>query len=300
LRILVTGGAGFIGSHIVDLLIEKGFTVAVVDDLSHGKKENVNKKAIFFHEDIKSTRLKRIFSQFKPGVVNHHAALVNVPESQKHPLKDVGTNVVGTLKLLEASKEAGIKQFIFASSVAVYGGIDNLPIKETEPLQPISIYGVSKAIAESYVRLYMDSFIPTVFRYANVYGPRQDGSAEGGVVAIFLQQLKNNQPGTIFGNGQQTRDFIHVSDVIRANYAALKQPRAGVYHVSTGKETSVRHLYKLCEQVTEKKLAPRLASVRPGDIHRSVLSNKKTQDTFTWKPRQTLENGLKETWESFL
>lgn len=294
MRILVTGGAGFIGSHIVDLLITEGFTVAVVDDLSHGKKENVNSKATFFHEDIKSPRLERIFLKFNPDVVSHQAALVSVSQSQKHPLKDVETNVAGTLKLLGVSKKAGIKQFIFASSVAVYGETKKLPIKETEPLQPISIYGISKATAESYVRLYKDSFIPTVLRYANVYGPRQDGSAEGGVVAIFCGQLKQSKPVMIFGDGKQTRDFVYVADVARANYLAIKKKAGGVMNISTDEEITILDLYQLCQQVTGVKRPPIFALPRTGDIFRSVLGNKLARKRLGWKPTISLKKGLSE------
>lgn len=300
MKVLVTGGAGFIGSHLVDLLIAEGFTVAVVDDLSHGKKENVNKKATFFHEDIKSPRLERIFSQFKPDVVNHHAALVSVPESQKRPLKHIDTNVAGTLKLLEAGKKSGIKQFIFASSVAVYGDTNRLPVAEDHPLQPISIYGVSKATAESYVGLYKESFTPTIFRYANVYGPRQNGGAEGGVVAIFCEQLKKGQPVTIFGDGKQTRDFVFVGDVARANLQAIVGRTAGVFNISTQKATSINQLYTLMSRAAGSSGKPLYKQAKLGDICHSLLDNRLAKKMLTWQPKHSLPEGLKVTVEGFL
>jgi UDP-glucose 4-epimerase len=299
LKVLVTGGAGFIGSHLVDLLIAEGFTVAVVDDLSHGKRENVHPKATFFHEEITSPRIERIFSTFKPNVVSHHAALVSVPQSQRYPLKDADTNVVGTLKLLEAGKKSGISQFIFASSVAVYGNTDHLPIKETEPRRPISIYGVSKATAELYVGLYQESFTTTIFRYANVYGPRQDASAEGGVVAIFCEQLKKRQPVTIFGDGKQTRDFVFVGDVARASKQAILKRKGGIFNVSTGQATSINQLYTLLEKGAGSSDKPFHTKARAGDIRQSVLDNHMAQEKLTWQPNLSLQEGLKLAWESF-
>lgn len=295
MRILVTGGAGFIGSHIVDLLIEKGFTVGVVDNLSHGKKENINQRAFFFKEDIISPKLARIFSKFQPQTVSHHAALVNVSQSLKQPLKDAQVNITGTLQVLEAAKKTQVKQVIFASSVAVYGETANFPISETENLQPISVYGVSKATAEAYVGLYSQWFTPTIFRYTNVYGPRQDFQAEGGVVAIFVSRLKNGRRGIIYGNGQQTRDFVYVKDVAAANYLVIKKKLGGIYHISTNKETSILDLYHLCQRITGKQKEPLFEPVRPGDIYRSVLENIKAQKNLGWQPKVSLDKGLEET-----
>ena len=299
MRVLVTGGAGFIGSHIVDLLIKKGFQIAVVDDLSHGRKENVHKKASFFHEDINSPHLSRIFNKFKPQIVNHQAALINVQESLKHPLKDVQINVSGTLNIIEKSEAVGVKQFIFASSVAVYGDSKKLPIKENDSIKPISIYALSKATAEFYVKLYQERLKPTILRYANVYGPRQDSSAEGGVVAIFAKKLQNGKAVIIYGDGKQTRDFVFVEDIAQANYQAICKKASGIFNISTGKETSILELYKLCQKLTFSTKRPIFQPTRPGDLYRSVLDNGVAYRELGWQPRTALFKNLKKTFLSF-
>jgi UDP-glucose 4-epimerase len=200
---------------------------------------------------------------------------------------------------LEAGKKSGISQFIFASSVAVYGNTDHLPIKETEPRRPISIYGVSKATAELYVGLYQESFTTTIFRYANVYGPRQDASAEGGVVAIFCEQLKKRQPVTIFGDGKQTRDFVFVGDVARASKQAILKRKGGIFNVSTGQATSINQLYTLLGRRAGRSDKPFHTKVRAGDIRQSVLDNHMAQEKLTWQPNLSLQEGLKLAWESF-
>jgi len=299
MRILVTGGAGFIGSHIVDLLLEKGFKVAVVDDLSHGKRENVNKKAVFFKEDICSSTIKTIFNNFKPDVISHQAALVSVNQSLKEPLTDVSVNVGGTLQVLEAAKNAKVKQIVFSSSAAVYGDAVEVPVKESQEVRPISIYGISKAAAEAYLRLYQDHFITTILRYANVYGPRQVEDAEGGVVAIFSKAMSNGKKCQIFGNGRQTRDFVFVKDVARANYSSIKKAQSGILHVSTGREISILKLFSLCQEISGTKKEPIFSKPRKGDIKRSVLANGLIKKSLGWQPKVSLKQGLTETIASF-
>ena len=299
MRILVTGGAGFIGSHITDLLIEKGHKVAVIDDLSHGKRENINKKAVFFKEDICSPLIKKIFDSFKPEVISHQAALVNVNQSLQQPLADVSVNVGGTLQVLEAAKASKVRQVVFASSAAVYGDAVEVPVKESQEVRPISIYGVSKAAAEAYLRLYQDHFITTILRYANVYGPRQDSRAEGGVVAIFSQAIQKGRECRIFGNGRQTRDFVFVKDVAQANYSSIKKAKSGVFNVSAGREISILKLCCLCQEITGTKKEPIFNKSRKGDINRSVLANGLIKKSLGWQPKNPLKKGLIETMASF-
>lgn len=316
MKILVTGGAGFIGSHIVSLLIDKGHDVAVIDDLSHGQKENVHKKASFFHENINSSRLQRIFSKFKPKVVNHHAAIVSIGKSMKRPTLDQKVNVLGTINLLEAAKKAKVQKFIFASSVAVYGETKKFPIKENDLTEPISFYGISKLIAEKYIFLYKDIFSTMIFRYSNVFGPKQDASAEGGVVAIFINNLLNNKDCLIYGDGEQTRDFIFVKDAAKANLLAVKSKKNGIFNVSTKKETSILELYNLLKKKIKPSLSLRESSAelrgrhgnlckpvfekpRKGDIKRSILDNSRTQKVLGWQPEYSFEEGIEEAIEYF-
>ena len=299
MRILVTGGAGFIGSHITDFLIEKGHKVAVIDDLSHGRRENLNKKAVFFKENICSLAIKTIFNRFKPEAVSHQAALVNVNQSLQQPLADVRVNVGGTLQVLEAAKACKTKQVIFASSVAVYGDTDKFPIKENAGISPISIYGVSKATAEAYLMLYQDHFKVAILRYANVYGPRQVGGAEGGVVAIFSQAIQKGRKCRIFGNGRQTRDFVFVRDIAKANYLAIKKAKSGIFNVSAGKEISILRLCCLCQEITGTKEEPVFNKPRKGDIYKSVLDNNLIKKSLSWQPKIPLKKGLIETMASF-
>lgn len=292
MRVLVTGGAGFIGSHIADLLIKEGHKVAVIDDLSHGKRENVNKKAVFFKEDICNSSIKTIFNSFRPEAVSHQAALVNVTQSLQEPLKDVSVNVGGTLQILEAAKVCKTKQIIFASSAAVYGDPEKIPTKENQPIKPISIYGASKTTAEYYLNLYGDSFIPTILRYANVYGPRQDSSAEGGVVAIFVNNLAKNKKSQIYGSGRQSRDFIYAVDVARANLLAIKTKRPGIFNIATGKGTSIIKLYNLLSEILKSRIKPVFKKKRPGDIYKSILTNSKAGKSLAWQPQVSLKQGL--------
>jgi len=299
LRILITGGAGFIGSHITDLYIKKGHQVAVVDNLVHGKRVNVHRKASFFHTDITSPQISRIFSKFKPQVVNHHAALVNVSESMKSPTMDGKVNVLGTLNLLENAKKTKVKQFIFASSVAVYGEPKKFPIKEQDPKIPVSFYGISKYIGEKYTALYKGDFLTAIFRYSNVYGPGQDSSAEGGVVAIFINNLVRNKDCIIYGDGKQTRDFVSVFDVAQANLLAAEKKIEGVFNISTNKKTSILNLYKLLKNKIESKGKVNFTKSRKGDIKKSVLDNSRAKKVLAWRPKYGLKEGIGETINYF-
>jgi len=262
----------------------------VVDNLVHGKRENVHKKASFFHADITSPQINRIFSKFKPQVINHHAALVNVFQSMKSPTMDGKVNVLGTLNLLENAKKAKVKQFVFASSVAVYGEAKKLPIKENDPTAPISFYGINKLISEKYVSLHKNDFSTIIFRYSNVYGSRQDSSAESGVVAIFIQNLLKNKDCIVFGDGKQTRDFVYIGDVARANLLAAEKKTEGIFNISTNKETSILDLYKLLSNKIKLKGKIDFTKPRKGDIKKNVLDNGKAKRILGWRPKYDLHN----------
>lgn len=297
-KILITGGAGFIGSHLVETYLEAGFTVVVVD-----KKENPDTFAKlplkYYQQDIGSPEVEHIFQTEKPDIINHHAALINVTKSLLNPVEYTRTNVLATINLLELAKKYEVEQFIFASSAAVYGLGTDLPIRENSTLKPMSFYGLDKMLCEYYLNLYNQDFITTIFRYANVYGPRQTCSAEGGVVAIFCQSLASNKAVSIFGDGQQTRDFIFVKDIAQANLQAVKQNIKGLMHVSTGTKTTINDLYNLLSCISQTKLKPDYQPERSGDIRNSVLDNSSISQILDWKTKYSLEQGLKLTWEYF-
>ena len=239
MKLLILGGAGFIGSHLVDALLEQGEEVHVVDDLSTGKLENLNPAASFYKMDICDSGFGDLICSIRPEVVFHLAAQVSVPRSVHNPYEDARVNVLGTVNLLDACVKAGVKRVVFSSSAAVYGMPQYLTINEAHPLHTISPYGASKAAAEEYIRLYqrMYGINYIILRYANVYGPRQDAEGEGGVVSIFSSRLTSREELTIFGSGEQTRDFVYVKDIVRANLAAAICPPNYTINVSTGEAT---------------------------------------------------------------
>src|SRR3990167_3897059 len=240
-KVLVTGGAGFIGSHIVDQLVEEGYKVIIADDLSKGKLENVNARADFEKIDITSEKFKNLVKKFKPDVIFHFAAQSSVTKSIKSPKKDIAINLLATQGLLDTAKEVKVNKVIFASSAAVYARSTNLPIAEENPKEPVSLYGVSKLCSEyllrNYHKIYGLSYAS--LRFANVYGPRQDMSAEGGVVAIFIDKILKMDQAIIFGDGTQTRDFIYVSDVVKACFLSLRNDVLGEFNIGTAQETPI-------------------------------------------------------------
>jgi len=285
MKILVTGGAGFIGSHLVDELIKRRYSVVILDNLSEGKKENIHAKARFYKINICSN-LEPIFRQEKPGIVFHLAAQKNVRKSLEDPIKDAKTNILGTLNLLKHCEN--IKKFIFSSSGgAIYGNTKNLPTPETEVPNPLSPYGVAKLAVEKYLHALRVSHVS--LRYANVYGPRQDPWGEAGVIAIFINKIKNNQKPIIFGNGKQTRDYVYVTDVVSANIKAMQKNIFGEINIGTGKETSVNQLLKLIDQ---KAKAEHIKAVA-GEVQRSCLDIKKAKKILGWQPKIKLEDGIK-------
>ena len=298
MHILVTGGAGFIGSHIVDALVERGDRVTVVDNLSTGSLNNLNPQVQFFPLDIRDERMQEVFQQSHVDGVIHQAAQISVSRSMEFPLEDAQINVEGTIRLLELSRQHGVGRFLFASSAAVYGEPEGLPIGETVSLQPFSPYGISKMAGEHYVTAYGRNYglKTTVLRYGNVYGPRQIAKGEGGVVAIFCEKISHHENPCIQGDGKQTRDFIYVKDVAQANLAALDSSASGVFNVGTQQETSVEFLLLAMEEALNKKITPEYGPAREGDIRFSFLNCEKAQQQLGWSPRYSLTEGLKETW----
>jgi len=305
LKILVTGGAGFIASHIVDALIASGHSVVVLDNLSSGRIENLNPEAHFVEGDIRDGPLiNRLFKENRFDIVNHHAAQMDVRKSLTDPVFDADTNIIGSINLLEASIEHRVKRFIFASTGgAIYGEQEYFPADENHPTRPESPYGIAKRSVELYLHYYMTvhGLAHTIFRYANVYGPRQDPNGEAGVVSIFTNGLLSGKECTIFGDGNQTRDYVFVGDVVRAHLLALeKNISSETFNISTGIETDVNQLFfMLAGIITSGKSQPLYSEARKGEQKRSVCSAQKAEKYLGWKPGITLADGLKRTVEYF-
>jgi UDP-glucose 4-epimerase len=302
MRILLTGGAGFIGSHVADHLLERGHAVTVVDDLSSGKRVNVPEAAAFYESDIR-TGCPEVFEEFNPEVLCHQAAQMDVRRSVREPDFDAKVNVIGTIRLLQNCVEYGVGRVIFASTGgAVYGEQQTFPATEDHPQYPLSPYGVSKLAGERYLHFYhMQYGLPyAALRYANVYGPRQDPHGEAGVVAIFCGNLAAGNASTINGTGEQTRDYVYVEDVARANILALEHDApAGIYNIGTGVETSVNRLYELLEEVSGRDLAPRHGPAKAGEQLRSCVDPSRAGRVLGWRPETSLAHGLSETLRFF-
>jgi UDP-glucose 4-epimerase len=302
MRVLVTGGAGFIGSHVAEQLVSRGHEVAVVDDLSSGKRENVPEGAHFYEADIRSG-CKEVFEEFGPEALSHQAAQMDVRRSVREPDFDAEVNVLGTVRLLQGCVEHGVGQVIFASTGgAVYGEQQAFPAEEDHPQYPISPYGVSKLAGERYLHYYrVQHGLPYVaLRYANVYGPRQDPHGEAGVVAIFCGNLAAGRTSTINGTGEQTRDYVYVGDVARANVLALEsEAPPGAYNIGTGVETSVNRLYELLREASGRDLAPGHGPAKPGEQARSSVDPAKASGAMGWRPEVDLRAGLAETLRFF-
>lgn len=302
MKVLVTGGAGFIGSHTVDRLVLEGHEVVVVDNLSTGRRRNINRAARFYKIDIQNRRLERVFRNERPSVVMHLAAQMDVRKSVEDPILDAQVNVLGTLNLLQQAVEHGARKVIFSSSGgAIYGEQEVFPASETHVTQPLSPYGLSKFCGEQYLSYYqrVGGIQVVNLRYANIYGPRQDPYGEAGVVAIFIQKLLNGEQAIINGNGRQTRDFVFVDDVVEANLSVMGQQIQGTYNVGTGKETSINDLFRiLVEQIgsTCKELH---GPAKQGEQARSVIDSTKLRHELSWEPRVELSEGLKRTVSYF-
>jgi UDP-glucose 4-epimerase len=296
-RAVVTGGAGFIGSHVVEALLARGDEVTVVDDLSNGKRENVPDAARLVVRDLREG-LAGVFGEARPELCCHLAAQVDVRVSVERPEHDASVNVLGTIAVLEAAREHDTQVVFSSSGGAIYGECDG-PAPEESERRPLAPYGVSKLAGEEYLagynRLYGARHVS--LRYGNVYGPRQDPHGEAGVVAIFLGKLAGGEAPRIFGDGLQSRDYVYAGDVARATLAAVGYD-GGVFNVGTGRETSVVDLYDLCRRVVGSEVEAREAPARLGELQRSVLDVSRAERELGWRPEVSLEEGLRRTWES--
>ncbi|HKV55050.1 MAG TPA: NAD-dependent epimerase/dehydratase family protein [Candidatus Binataceae bacterium] len=304
MRILVSGGAGFIGSHTVDLLTAaKKHEIAVVDDLSTGKRAQLDPAARFYHADIRNAgEVRMIIDRERPELLIHLAAQMDVRKSVAEPTFDAEVNISGFLNLMESAREKGLRRVVFASSGGViYGEQEQFPCGEEHPLRPISPYGVAKLATESYLFFYKVQYgIDYVaLRYGNVYGPRQDPHGEAGVVAIFCGRILEGKACTIYGDGEQTRDYVYVGDVARANLAAVDSAASGPFNIGMGVETSVNRLYGSLAAIAGTRFEPVYAPGRAGEQRRSVVSPERAVRDLGWKAETKLEDGLKRTLEFF-
>jgi UDP-glucose 4-epimerase len=302
MKILVTGGAGFVGSHIVDTYVAAGHQVIVVDNLSTGKRENVHPEAQLVEMDLNDPHLFDLFQAEMPDLVNHHAANASVSRSVRQALFDATQNILGTLNVLEAARRAEVGKVVYISSGgAMYGTVAYLPMDENHPANPVSPYALSKHTGERYVQLYgqMHGLRRTSLRYANVYGPRQDPHGEAGVVAIFCQNLLDGVVPEIHWDGEQTRDFVYVGDCARANLLALERGDGQAYNVGTGVATSINTLFHTLMEVAGQDLEPRRGPRRPGDARHSYLDCHKIEDEMGWQAEVSLREGLERTWNHF-
>lgn len=301
-RILVTGGAGFIGSQITNELLRLGHEVAVVDNLSSGYLDNTNKAAKFYKMDLADRNLSRVFEEEKPEIIFHCAAQISVSNSVKSPINDANINVISTLNMLENAKRYKSKKIIFSSTGgAIYGEPQYLPCDEDHKINPMSPYGLSKYVAEQYVKLYhrLYGLNYIIFRYSNVYGPYQNPNSEAGVIAIFCRMMLDNSKISIFGSGNQERDFIYISDVVAANLLALDTGKNGVYNVGSSEGTTINKIFILLSEIFKYNAEPSRQPPRDGDIEKIHLSNSRIKTELGWDHRVPLEQGIRMTTEYY-
>jgi UDP-glucose 4-epimerase len=296
MKALVTGGAGFIGSHVVDLFVRNGYEVVIVDDLSTGRASNLNPAAKFCQLDIRSPKLAEVFETERPDYVSHHAAQIDVRRSMVEPLFDAEVNILGSINLIECARRYQVKRFVYVSTGgAVYGEPEYLPCDEAHPINPICQYGASKHTVEHYLYMYQANYglNYTVLRYPNVYGPRQDPRGEAGVVAIFTGQMLTDKPVVINGDGEQQRDFVYVGDCAQANLLAVASGNgSGIYNLGTGRGTSVNEIFATLQKVTGYKRSPVHGPAKLGETRRIYLDAGKARQQLGWTPTVGLEEGL--------
>jgi UDP-glucose 4-epimerase len=297
-KYLITGGAGFIGSHLSDKLIEQGHQVVIIDNLVTGKKENLNPKARFYEIDIQNPKIFNIFKNEKPDIVFHYAAQIDLRKSVKNPLTDAKINILGSLNILENCRKHKTKKIIFASSGGtIYGETSVFPASENYLELPMSPYGIAKLTVEKYLNYYHDIFgLQFVsLRLANVYGPRQNSKSEAGVIAIFCDKILSGQQPVINGDGRQTRDFVFVEDVVEANILAIKHNKSEIFNVSTGRETDINTILKKIKELIKSNCKEIHGSAKAGESQRSSLDFSKIKKSFGWQPKYDLEKGLEKT-----
>ena len=302
MKILVTGGAGFIGSHIADAYIKAGHKVVIIDNLSTGREKNINERAVFLKMDIRDKAVADAFKEHRFDLVNHQAAQMDVRLSVKDPVYDAENNVIGFLNIVQNAAENSVRKVIYASSGGVvYGEQDYFPANEEHPLRPYCPYGVTKLIGEKYLFYYSKTFgiKYTAFRYANVYGPRQNPHGEAGVIAIFLEKLFHGERAIINGDGRQTRDYVYIDDVVNANIAALENGDNDVFNIGTGVETDVNEIYHMLNKYTGANIPEQHGPAKPGEQQRSVLHVGKAESILGWKPETNFESGIAKTVEYF-
>jgi UDP-glucose 4-epimerase len=301
-RAVVTGGAGFVGSHVVDLLLSEGYDVVAIDDLSTGRESNVASDARLEQLDIVDAgRVEQVISEFRPSIVCHLAAQASVTVSVKTPDRDLDVNVRGTFNVCESAQRAGAPVVFASTGGALYGDDVPLPTPEDVPARPLSPYGSSKLAGEAYVGTWgrLHGIPNVVLRLGNVYGPRQSPHGEAGVVAIFSDRLRSGEQPTVYGEGKPTRDYIHVADVARAFLAAATAGRPGTYNVGWAAETSVSELLDALQRIAGTSIEPRMEPLRPGELNRSALDSSRIESELGWRPQVPLDHGLAETYESF-
>ena len=302
MKILVTGGAGFIGSQVADAFISEGHKVCIIDNLSTGNEKNIIPKAKFYKLGINDPEILKIFEKEKFDVVNHHAAQIDVRKSVSDPIFDANVNILGTINLLQSCVKTGVKKFTFASTGgAIYGEQEYFPADENHPVNPVSPYGITKLTIEKYLFFYKKEYglNYTVLRYANVYGPRQNPLGEAGVVAIFVNKLLQNENPTINGNGKQTRDYVFVQDVVKANLLTVNDETSTIYNVGTGIETDVNEVFMKLNNLAGGTAEEKHGPAAKGEQLRSVISSEKIFNKFNWKPSVKIDEGLKMTFDYF-
>ncbi|WP_191566700.1 NAD-dependent epimerase/dehydratase family protein [Metabacillus idriensis] len=301
MKVLVTGGAGFIGSNLVEEYVKRNHQVIVVDNLSTGKKMYLPEGITFYEADITADEFLRIVAEEKPDVINHHAAQIDVQTSIKEPVLDAKINILGTINVLEACRQNPGTRLVYASSAAVYGTPDYLPVDEKHAIAPLSTYGISKHTPEHYIQAYSGLYgIPyTILRYANVYGKHQDPKGEGGVISILVDCAVSGKDFTIFGDGDQTRDFIHVEDLVTANMAATDQSYNDIVNISTNVQLDLNQTVDIFQEVTGTKLTVHYGEERKGDIKHSYLENSKAKQLMGWEPKVSVQEGLLKTYQFY-